>query len=356
MKINIYIHFLTLALIFIVSCSPKVTKTNNRDLVIFPAPPDTTRIQFLTTISSSKDIVPEKSSFWSLFSGVTNVDDINKPYGICLSKSKIYVVDTKLGCLEIINLKDKTFEYFRPGGLGALKKPMNCFVDENNYLYISDLERKDIVVFDSSLKYYNSFGLKVLDKPSDVFVYKDKAYVSDMNGSRIQVFSKESFKLLNTLPEVKSQNDSAYLHQPTNLYIYDDVIYVTDFGEFNVKKYSVSGKFLGKVGSYGDKHGQLARPKGLVTDRDKNLYIVDAAFENVQIFNPDGRLLMFFGGAYKGPGYMNMPIRIAVDYNNLDYFSQYVDNHFKLKYLIYVTNQFGPDKITVYGFVEPKTN
>ena len=49
-----------------------------------------------------------------------------------------------------------------------------------------------------------------------------------------------------------------------------------------------------------------------------------------------------------------MPIRITLDYDNLDYFKQYVDAKYNLKYLIYITNQFGDDKVTVYGFIELK--
>ena len=63
---------------------------------------------------------------------------------------------------------------------------------------------------------------------------------------------------------------------------------------------------------------------------------------------------MFFGGTYKGPGGMYLPAKVAVDYQNLAYFSNYVDPAFKLKYLIFVTNQYGPDKINIYGAVDSK--
>jgi len=44
----------------------------------------------------------------------------------------------------------------------------------------------------------------------------------------------------------------------------------------------------------------------------------------------------------------------TIDYDNLKYFEEYVDKSFDLKYLIFVTNQYGPDRISVYGFVEDK--
>jgi hypothetical protein len=48
---------------------------------------------------------------------------------------------------------------------------------------------------------------------------------------------------------------------------------------------------------------------------------------------------------------MWLPADVTIDYGNLGYFSQYVDSSFNLEYLIFVTNQYGPDKVNVYGFV-----
>jgi hypothetical protein len=91
----------------------------------------------------------------------------------------------------------------------------------------------------------------------------------------------------------------------------------------------------------------------VAVDNNSNLFVVDAAFENVQIFNKDGRILMFFGGPYKKRGDMFLPADVTISYTGFDYFSKYVDDSFILKYLIFVTNQYGPDKVSVYGFVEP---
>ena len=109
------------------------------------------------------------------------------------------------------------------------------------------------------------------------------------------------------------------------------------------------------IGGYGNLPGTFTRPKGLALDREENLYVVDAAFENVQIFNSDGELLMHFGGSYEGAGAMWLPAAVEISYDNLSYFQPYVDESFDLKYLIFVTNQFGPAKVSVYGFVEDKS-
>ncbi len=55
---------------------------------------------------------------------------LNKPYGIAIHKGKIYICDTMLGGLIIVDLNNSTFENFIPKGLGQLKKPINCFTDD----------------------------------------------------------------------------------------------------------------------------------------------------------------------------------------------------------------------------------
>jgi len=323
------------------------------EIVVFPPPPDTVRIQYLTRFSSSIDITGKRSGFLRYILGEDKGKPIIKPYGIAIHKGRIYIADTILGGLEIIDLNKKTFDYFRPRGLGILKKPINCFVDTDGFLYVADAERRQIVIFDPKLKYVASIGDARKIKPTDVFVYKNKIYFTDLKSHRIWVYSKISRDSIFTFPEAEPQTEP-FLHSPINLYIYDDEIYVTDFGEFKVKIYDMAGEYLRSVGSYGRGLGQFVRPKGIAVDKEGNLYVVDAAFENVQIFDKNGKLLMFFGGTYQGPGYMWLPAKVIIDYDNLKYFQKYVYKDFKLKYLIFVTNQYGPDKISVYGFVEPK--
>jgi hypothetical protein len=134
----------------------------------------------------------------------------------------------------------------------------------------------------------------------------------------------------------------------------NEAVYVTDFGDFKVKIYNHKGEFLSAVGGFGSAFGQLVRPKGIAVDREDNLFVVDAGFENVQIFNKDGQLLMFFGGSTNSPGGMSLPAKVIIDYEHLSYFEKYVDPAFHLKYLVFVTNQYGSDKISVYGAVEMK--
>jgi DNA-binding beta-propeller fold protein YncE len=130
-------------------------------------------------------------------------------------------------------------------------------------------------------------------------------------------------------------------------------IFVNDAFNFRVQQFDPSGKFVRSYGYLGDGLGAFARPKGLDVDREGNLYVADAAFENVQIFDEQtARLLLFFGGPGNGPGNLYLPSGVHIDYANGAYFRNFADKDFRLDYVVYVGNTFGSNKLNVYGFGE----
>jgi DNA-binding beta-propeller fold protein YncE len=337
------------------SCSRSIySGLASPELVLYPVPPDTTRIQFLARISGSGDMSGGRKSIARFITGEQEQSMIiNKPYGVAIQKGKIMVCDTYIHGLEIIDLDRGKFEQFVPRGRGELKVPINCFIDEKGFLYIADSERKQVVVFDEKRNFYDCFGETEDFKPVDVFVRDNQVWVADVAGHQVHVYSADSARtLLKSFPEVNSK-DPESLFSPTNIFVTSDKVYVSDFGDFRVKVYDHDGAFIGGIGSYGTSVGQFTRPKGIAVDRESNLLVVDAGFENVQMFNADGKLLMHIGGNYKGPGDMWLPAKVVIDYENTRYFERLVDPAFKLRYLILVTNQFGPDKLNIYGAVEP---
>jgi DNA-binding beta-propeller fold protein YncE len=350
-----FTYFLLFVLVFqFFSCARNITKSDTKkETVIYPLPPDTARIQFLTAISGSSDIMGKQSAFSKFVLGESNPKPIIKPYGIAVSGGKMFICDPGMAGLEIIDLVKNTFDYFTPGGKGILQVPLNCFVDEDGNLYVADGGRMQIVVFDKNRNYLTSFGEGKKFKPTDVFVYANKIWIPDMNNNKINVYDKASYELLYSFPKTDKSSEG-YLFMPTNLYIANDMVYVSDIGGFDIKIYSLDGKYLSTVGSHGDKIGEFARPKGIAVDDNSNLYVVDAGFENVQIFNKEGKILMFFGGPYKSPGDMWLPAKVTISYDKLKFFQKFVDPAYNLKYLIFVTNQYGPDRLNVYGAIEPR--
>jgi DNA-binding beta-propeller fold protein YncE len=354
MKLKFYsgLSVIAIFLLLFISCSPKLRNSSTKESIIYPAPPDTARIQYLTRISSSKDIAPKQSAFAKTVIGKEKVLSIYKPYGLFMRNGKLYVCDVSIGGLEIIDFENKEFNYFIPDGQYRLKLPINCYVDTNDQLYIADVTLQKIMVFDSIGKYVTSFGKKENVKPTDVFVYGNKIYVPDANNNRVNVYKKDTYEFAYYFPKSEKGDDS-FLYKPTNIFVDENRVYVSDMGNGRVQIFTHEGEYLSAVGKYGKNIGELVRPKGIAVDREGNLYVVDASFENVQIFDNEGKLLLFFGGSYKGPGDLWLPTKVNIDYDNLRYFEKYVDPKFELEYLIFVANQFGPDKINVYGRIVP---
>lgn len=329
-------------------------KTGEKTFVIFPAPPDTARIQFLTSISSSADIGKTQSAFSKFIIGEERPVSIAKPFGIDMRFEKIYVCDIGIKGVVIIDLQKKTFDQFIPQGKAALLIPVNCNIDEKGYLYIADSGRKQVVIFDNNLKFVGAIGKTENFKPLDVFVSDNKIWVANYDGHSVNVFKNDtSYSEIISFPDV-SREDQSYLFQPKDIHVSNDYVYVSDFGGFKVSVFSKDGKFVKNIGTQGMYPGQFQRVKGICVDKEENLFAVDAAFSNVQIFDNESRLLLFFGQGAKGKGYMYLPAAITINYENKNLFEQYVDPEYDLKYLILVTNQYGTDKINVYGRVELK--
>jgi DNA-binding beta-propeller fold protein YncE len=144
------------------------------------------------------------------------------------------------------------------------------------------------------------------------------------------------------------------LFSPTNVAVDDkERIYVSDSGGFTVKVYDSDGGLLRSFGDLGVTPGQFTMPKGIGADREGRIYVVDAATPVVQLFDAEGRLLMWFGEPKSsGAAGLYLPAGLTIDYDNVSFFQKYVAPGYKLEYLILLTNQVGPQKVSVFGFIK----
>lgn len=325
-------------------------------LVVFPVPPDTPRIQFLTRISGPGDVEKRRTFVDALIGTRPQAGEgIIKPFGVSIANGKMYVCDTVYRGVEIVDFARGSFDFFRPPDLPArMHTPVACVADRSNgRLYVVDTGRRAVFVFDSALAYVAHIEGDQAFRPSDAFADGHELWVADAGGHKIRIYDTKTLREVRSFPNLQP-DEPGFLRQPSNLRVTNERVYVTDFGAFNVKVFDRAGRYLRTIGSYGDGMGQFVRPKGLAVDRQSLLYVADAAFNNVQVFDEAGRLLMFFGGNNAGAASMAFPAQVTIDYDNLQYFQRYVHASFELQYLILVTNQYGPGKVNVYGFVRPR--
>ena len=81
-----------------------------------------------------------------------------------------------------------------------------------------------------------------------------------------------------------------------------------------MQKFRPDGTLISVFGAIGRQGGQFSRPKEVAVDAAGNVYVVDAAFGNFQIFSPEGQLLLAVGGrsGKDGPAKYMLPSGIAV--------------------------------------------
>ena len=323
-------------------------------VVFYPSLPQRPRLQFLHSITGEEDLGKAQSAFVDFLVGEPESEkQLGKTYDIASTSGKIYVLDRSHKKVIIIDLATKKFDYIRDQRLGELNDPSGIWVTADEIKYVADMKRKQVVVFGPDNNFLRVYGNQDLfDKPVDVAVYGDSVYVCDVDKNQIFVLDKETGTLKMTIGAPGKQEGQFY--KPSHVIVdQDGNIFVNDAFNYRVQKFDATGRFLKSYGFLGDNVGGFVRPKGLDIDTEGHLYVADTAFENVQIFDEKtGQLLLFFGGAGLGPGEMYLPSGVHIDYGNIPYFKNFVDKDFRLKYIVYVGNMFGPRKLNVYGFGE----
>jgi DNA-binding beta-propeller fold protein YncE len=319
--------------------------------VYFPPPPDEPRIQFLTSFSSERGFAGS-SKFLDFVVGAEKTDAaLAKPYGIALYQGKMYICDSFPAVLEILDLSKGKLRYFGSSGEGRMRLPINVALDNDGTRYVTDTTRGQLLIYSAKDEYLGAIGKKDEWKPVGVALRGNRLYVSDLLGHQVRVYDKAKRELLFSIPRDRNDPKSRLL-SPTNIAIdRQGRILVSDTGGFFIQIYDAEGNHLHMIGDLGVNPGTFSLPKGIAADREGRIYVVDAATQVIQLFDAEGRILMYFGNPQtSGPGSTDLPAGIAVDYDHLKYFRQYAAPGFKIEYLVFVTNQYGDQKVSVYAF------
>lgn len=338
-------------LLIVAGCAGPKEKANFT--LFYPQPPELPRLQWLTAFTGAKDIEPERSAFDKFVVGEEgDTRRLDKPYGVAMHSGKIYVCDTNKTVI-VFDLEKKSYKSLKGAiGPGKLLQPVNVSVDKEGNKYVTDPVRGQVVMFDENDEYVRAFGEPGTWKPVDAVVLEDRIYAADIKNGAVVVMDRITGAVLKKIG--RSGDPIQNLYMPTNLAFYNDGdLYVSDAGKFGILKFDRDGHYKGSVGKLGTNPGTFARPKGVAVDRENRLYVVDASFDNVQVFSPDGLLLFWFGHFGKSgrnPGELFLPAKVAIDYDGVKYFRQYADPNFEIEYIVLVTSQFGDNMVNVFGF------
>jgi len=336
-----------IVIVFVVSGCGGV-KVPKRQATVFWPDAELPRVQFLMSINGNYDVL-ERASGLDLISfkdaEKTEMDPIIKPTGIAVHKNKIYICDGGRSTVFSLDLVNKTYEKLKGNfSRGALGKPLNLAFDEDDNLYVADAVRGDVAVYNAEGYFLKSIGREQGLNPTNVAVDGDYVFVLDTRKHALRVFDRHTGEFSHAIGEDDDLGEHR-LYYPIGLSIdKDGFIYVANIGSAKLTKFDRDGHVMNSFGKMGTNYGHFSRPRGIAVDDNLFTYVVDAAHENVQVFNEQGRLLMFFAD-----GKTQSPAGVTVTKESMDFFQTLAAPGFELDQVLLVTSHFGNNRVGVYG-------
>ena len=312
-KVKLVLWFLYITFILTGCTSQKQEEIK----IVMPPPPEEPRLFYVTSYRGEANFV--KNSALDAFLGEQQKGlgkNLFKPYGVAAKEGVIYVTDTAMALVFVIDPKNKKVSFLGEKPPGKLALPVGIAIDSKGIVYVSDSKQKKVFGYDKNGNLVFALGEKgEFRRPSGIAINNNlnRIYVVDTKSHNVKVYDLKTKKLLFEFG--KRGKEEGEFNFPTNIAIDRETnnVAVVDTQNFRVQIFDEDGEFLTKFGRLGNVPGMFARPKGIGIDSEDHLYVADAAFNNVQIFDEQGRLLLFFGGAGFDPGKFYLPAGIYVD-------------------------------------------
>jgi DNA-binding beta-propeller fold protein YncE len=292
-----------------------------RALPVWPLPPETPRVRYLTSYRGSTDFKVSKPGRWktALFGSAPDTersDTFVKPYAVAVSpQGRVYVSDTAARRVFAIDPDKSTLTFVGEGGNTALAKPVGVAVDAAGIIYVADATLKRILAFTPSGSLALAIGREgEFDSPAGIAIDRVRklVYVVDSSRHQILAYSTTDGRLVRTIG--RRGGEAGEFNFPTNVFVdRQGRLFVADTLNFRVQIFGADGQFLRAFGELGDTAGTMNRPKGIGVDSEGHIYVADTAFDNFQIFDEQGRLLLYVGRGGADPGQFMLPAGLYVD-------------------------------------------
>lgn len=181
-------------------------------------------------------------------------------------------------------------------GPGEFRFPLGICITDDGRIFVADTGNRRIQIFDSRFKHIGGFpvvtwGTKHPADPVDVLVSRldGNVYISDNDNHSIRVYKQNGEFLFRW---GKFGEGSGEFRYPGMLFSNDaNEIFVVDVLNTRVQKFDPFGGFIADIGSWGVLPGRLFRPKGVVVDKFRRVFISDSYLGVVQVFSDQGQFL-----------------------------------------------------------------
>jgi sugar lactone lactonase YvrE len=248
---------------------------------------------------------------------------MDEPHGLVVdSKGKLYVADSKVGAIFIIDPETHDTEMIKNGKDATFSLITGLAIDDADRLFVSDPGNHVIFIFGPNHKVQGAIR-EGLSEPAGMAIDLENRflYVADVALDQVLVFDADTFTLLRRIGTggkdhtLTTPGDFA---KPTGVAVdQDGNLYVADMLNARIEIFDADGNFIRTFGKRGDGPGYFAMPKGVAIDCDGHIWVTDAMQNRVQIYTQEGQLLMYMG-LFQGilPGMFSGVQYITIDKSN----------------------------------------
>ena len=291
--------------------------------LMWPPGPEIPRYQFAGQLTGEQNFVRDDAGDgaltrffrWLVGLGQDRPRTLQRPQGVAVdaagrilvsdvSRAAVFAFDGVAGELRILDYAAGQSRFIAPIGIAT---------DDDDTFWVADAELGIVAHLKPDGTALAPIGKGLLERPTGVALDHRSGliYVADTHRHVIEEFSRDGNRL-RTLG--RRGHDAAGFNYPTHLAIRGEELYVTDTLNSRVQILRISsGDIVRSVGRRGLYTGNLVRPKGVATDADGNIYVIESLYDNLLIFNDNGEFLMPIGGVGHEIGQFYLPSGVAVD-------------------------------------------
>lgn len=231
------------------------------------------------------------------------VDEAGRIYVTDVSRQGVFVFDPAAGKLEVWERADGLMGFSAPVAVAA----------RNGAVYVSDAALGIVARLERDGTPARAIGRGVLGRPTGLALdaARGALYVADTAAHDIKVFDAAG-----KLERVIGRRGEApgEFNFPTHLALAEGRLYVADTMNSRIQVLeAASGRFEREFGARGLYVGNLVRPKGVALDTEGNVYVAESYHDHLLVFDRRGRFLMGIGGVGAATGKFYLPAGVWTD-------------------------------------------
>jgi len=229
------------------------------------------------------------------------------------SRLRVLITEPTTRTVHILDFANRKYSRIDGAKGDRMYFPYGIAVDAHNSIYVTDLVRGRIAVYNAEGKferYIGNFkGEGEFDRPRSIAIARaaGRIYLADTPRNLVLILDLNG-KILAKVGKRGGGNGPAEFMEPIEIAIYENEVFVFDRGNFRIQVLDLDGHFRRQFNLGGS---GAVDANGMAFDTQGRLFV--PALNWVEVFNREGKLLFRFGQYGDQPGEFQMTKGICTD-------------------------------------------